>query len=158
MVAATKSLIAVLPMLLLMAACNETPTAAQNSDAIISLDTTGGFAGVDFAVLVDGPAGEVIGQRCTSFCDWENGDVLAEVTPEAIRELEQKFDAIGFLEGQDDDFGEECCDQFRYELTFERLGESRTISGTSEKLPPAILSLILDIETWVASEREKEQE
>lgn len=156
MVAATKSLIALLPALLFMA-CSDTPTEALNSDAIISLDTTGGFAGVDFAVLVDGPAGEVIGTRCVSFCDWEDGDVLAAVTPEAMRELEQKFDSIDFLAGDDEDFGEECCDQFLYQLKFERLDQSRMVMGSSERLPAAILALIVDVEEWVAETRADEQ-
>ena len=158
MVAVRKLWLAVLPALLLVAACNESATEPDPSDALIMLDTTGGFAGVDHAVLIDGPASEVRGERCVSFCDWEDGDLLARVTPEAVRELERKFDEIDFLEGEDEDFGDECCDQFHYELEFKRRGESRTIEGSSEKLPPSILALIRDIEEWIAEEREDDED
>ena len=147
-------LLAALPALALSAACGESATEPPPSDAVISLDKTGGFAGVDFAILVDGPTAVVVGNRCVNFCDWEDGDVLANVTPEALRELEQKFDAIDYLAGADEDFGTECCDQFLYELSFSRGDETRTVMGTSEKLPAEILALILEVEAWVAAERE----
>lgn len=147
-------LFAALPALVLATACGESATDPQPSDARISLDKTGGFAGVDFAILVDGPEAVVRGDRCVSFCDWEDGDVLATVAPEALLELEQKFDAVDFLAGDDEDFGDECCDQFHYALTFARGDESRTVMGSSEQLPAEILALILEVEQWVATERE----
>lgn len=135
-------------------ACGASTIEPQPSDAVIGLDTSGGFAGVDFAFAVDGPAGVIRGVRCVNFCDWEDGDVLATVSSAEVAALESRFDAIDFLAGDDQDFGVQCCDQFHYELTFSRSDASRTVMGSSEKLPAEILALIRDVEEWVASERE----
>jgi len=138
----------------LASACNESATEPPRSGAVIQLATSGGFAGVDFEFSIDGPAGVVRGVRCVSFCDWEDGDILATVSAERIAELERKFDAANFLAGEDEDFGDECCDQFRYELNLTRREASRSIAGTSERLPPSLMALVRDIEVWVAEARE----
>lgn len=140
--------------LALSVACGASTIEPQPSETVIGLATSGGFAGVDFAFAVDGPAGVIRGVRCVSFCDWEDGDVLATVSSAEVADLESSFDAIDFLAGDDQDFGVQCCDQFHYELSFSRSEESRTVMGSSELLPAEILALIRDVEEWVASKRE----
>lgn len=139
--------------LLGVSACGESSTAASPESAVIVLATTGGFAGVDFQYTIDGPAGVVRGDRCANFCDWEDGDILAQVTAGEVEALAQMFDTEGFLQGDDEDFGVECCDFFHHVLTFSRGTETRTVSGSSDKLPPAVQVLVLEVGRFVDDAR-----
>lgn len=146
----------VVGLLVVAGGCGESSTEPPRPAPVISLATTGGLAGADAQVTIDGPAGVIRGDRCANLCDWEDGDVLAQVAAEDIEALEAMFDAEDFLAGDDQDFGEECCDFFTHVLTFSRGTESRTVTGSSAKLPAAIQGLVREVTTFVDSARSAE--
>jgi hypothetical protein len=91
--------------------------------------------GVDYAIRVDGDSGEVRGVRCGNGCDFSAGELLLPVSDAQVTLLAGGLDEAGVFDVGDRDFGEECCDRFHYDLTYEREGRSVRIQGTDSRLP-----------------------
>jgi len=107
----------------------------ESGSALIRLHVTGGFAGVDYTLFVDGPGGTVVGESCLSGCDFRDGAILATLSRDQAAFLATLFlDAnIHALNGMD--FGTRCCDQFHYDLTYEDRKGTSALRGSSEALP-----------------------
>ena len=121
---------------LFLAACVEGASGSSGAgEASIDLRVTGGLAGVDYAIFVDGTAGTIVGGSCSAGCDFESGQILRVLSAEQVSHLTNLFLAAGVhaLDGRD--FGIRCCDQFHYDLTFEDAGGSSSVRGSSEALP-----------------------
>lgn len=160
-------LLSVLP-LLLAAACLESTTGPRGGEEpVILLEVSGGLAGVEYALRVDGPNREVVGERCVSGCGFQEGDLLHGLTLEQSAYLAHLFRDAGIHQLDGTDFGTECCDQFRYELTYSDSEGVSVVQGTSEALPedlrgavatvaayadnivPAVVAMDTDPERWV---------
>jgi len=111
-------------------------------DVTITLSVSGGFAGVHYAIVVDGAAGEVRGLECTAFCDFEAGEVLLPVSAAQVEELARRLDEIGVMDLDGRDYGTECCDDFHYELTYQRGQRAATVRGGGARLPAALADAV----------------
>lgn len=130
-------------------------TGPEHENVRIVLGVTGGFAGVDWQVTIDGRAGEIVGDRCEREldCDWSAGELLAEADEIRLLELRQRFVEAEFLELQTTNFGVQCCDQFVYELTFVDEEAHKTAIGSDGTLPPSILALVQEVRQFVSDAR-----
>jgi hypothetical protein len=108
----------------------------------IRLRVTGGFAGADYAVILDGKSNSLVGESCVASCDFAEGEVLQSLTPEQVDYVWSLFrDAdIHALDGED--FGVQCCDQFHFAVEYrDPRGRSR-VEGSSEALPQGLRSAL----------------
>jgi hypothetical protein len=118
--------------------CTQTPVgsdAARNME--IRLQVSGGFAGVSYSVVLDGPSGVLLGESCGSGCAFEAGDVLQTLTGEQVEYIRTLFEdaAILLLDGQE---FIQCCDQFYYDLSYEDGQGTSRVLGNSGAFPPAL--------------------
>lgn len=136
------------------AGCSSTTEPPAGEDIHIILSVSGGIAGVDWQVTLDGLAGRLIGDRCRANldCDWEDGEVLAVITSSDVRELGEEFARKGFFEGEAS-FGTQCCDQFDYRLTWMENDFDRTVTGSDGLLPQNIRDLIDEVRGFVEETR-----
>jgi hypothetical protein len=132
------------------------PTAPEHGEDVrIVLSVTGGFAGVDWQLTIDGRAGEIVGDRCGGGldCDWAAGEVLSTIDGDGLLELARRFVDAGFLELRVTDFGTQCCDQFAYRLTYTDDDAHKTVLGSDGTLPSSVLDLIADVRGFVSASR-----
>lgn len=120
----------------------------------IVLAVSGGIAGVDWQVTIDGREGRIVGDRCSDViaCDWRPGAVLASVGDDAVRELAIRFFEAEFFRGEAE-HGTECCDQFDYVLTYSDPDDERTVTGSDGTLPERIRALIGEVTRFVEDAR-----
>ncbi|HSM60854.1 MAG TPA: hypothetical protein VK849_08665 [Longimicrobiales bacterium] len=107
-------------------------------EVTITLEVSGGFAGVQYSFVVDGAAGVVRGVSCGAFCDFEPGEVILAVSDAQVAELGRRLDQAGVMRLDGRDFGTRCCDDFHYALTYERGGRTARLTGDGALLPPAV--------------------
>jgi hypothetical protein len=134
----------------------EGPTAPEETESVrIVLGVSGGIAGVNWQLTIDGGRAEIVGDRCRALlgCDWEAGEVLAATDATQLLELARRFHETGFLELSQTDFGTECCDQFSYELTYAEADDRRTVLGSDSTLPTSVLDLVGEVQQFVNEAR-----
>jgi hypothetical protein len=134
----------------------EGPTAPEDTERVrIVLGVSGGIAGVDWQLTIDGGKAEIVGDRCLAGlgCDWEAGEVLAATDEPQLLELARRFLETGFLELSQTDFGTECCDQFTYELTYVDADNLNTVLGSDSTLPSSVLDLVGEVQQFVNDAR-----
>jgi len=128
---------------LLLSGCLESSTGLAGSGvARIRLRVTGGFAGVDYALYVDGPGGTVVGESCVSGCDFEDGAILETLARDQAAYLAGLFVDAGIHSFDGSDFGVRCCDQFHYDLTYEDGDGTSSVRGSAEAFPPDLRDAI----------------
>ena len=126
----------VLALCLLLSGCLEgTVAPSTEREPEILLHVTGGFAGVDYVILVDGSQGEVVGVSCVSGCDFGSGQILHGLTMDQVASLTNLFLEAGIHDLDGTDFGEECCDQLHYDLSYTDRTGSSSVQGSSEAFP-----------------------
>lgn len=111
-------------------------------EVTITLGVSGGFAGVSYAIAVDGAEREVVGVSCESFCSFEPGDVLVPVSAEQIAALAGALEEADITAWDGRDFGAECCDRFQYELTYRSGERSVHLTGGGGRLPEDLARVI----------------
>jgi hypothetical protein len=104
-------------------------------DVTITLAVSGGFAGVQYAIVVDGATGEVRGLSCQASCDFEAGAVIVPVSSAQVEALSRRLDEAGVMAMQGRDFGSQCCDDFHYQLTYRRGERVSHVTGDGARLP-----------------------
>lgn len=135
------------------------PTAPEPGEDVrdvrIVLGVTGGFAGVDWQLTIDGRTGQIVGDRCRGEidCDWAAGEVLSTIDGDRLLGLARRFVDAGFLELHGTDFGTQCCDQFDYRLTYTDHDGHKTVLGSDGTLPAFVLNLIADVRDFVSASR-----
>jgi hypothetical protein len=131
------------PMVLLLAlGCSTSTVGIDGSHPEIRLHVTGGFAGVDYTVFLDGPSGRLVGEACVAFCDFEPGDVIRTLSRDQVAFVAELFLDAEVHEFDGMDFGTQCCDQLHFELDYrDDLGRSR-VQGSSEAYPGKLRSAV----------------
>lgn len=126
-----------------LGACSSDPTAPSPSEDVqIRLHVTGGIAGVDYAIVVDGGTLSVLGESCVNGCSFETGQTIMGVSREQVDSWAVDLLAAGILELDGTDYGNECCDRFHVSLTYsDGLAES-TIRGTSDLMPKEMQAVV----------------
>lgn len=124
--------------LVIAMACGSDPSEPVVEDVYIQVHVTGGIAGVDFTYAVDGAEYELLGISCVNACDFQAGEVLAQLSPSQVRYYSDLILNGGIIEHDGKDFGHPCCDQFYFELVF-RFGDSEaSVKGATSTLPPGL--------------------
>ena len=126
-----------------LGACSSDPTAPSPSEDVrIRLHVTGGIAGVDYAIVVDGGTLSVLGESCVNGCSFATGQTIMGVSREQVDGWAVDLLAAGILELDGTDYGNECCDRFYVSLDYsDGLAES-AIRGTSDLMPPDIQAVV----------------
>ncbi|MBI4520792.1 MAG: hypothetical protein HY701_08125 [Gemmatimonadetes bacterium] len=122
--------------------CGSGPAEPSPEGIRIRVQVSGGLAAADYAYVVDGQAGAVVGERCASLCNFKPGDVLLPLSPAQILNLSSMLVDAGILEYDRKDFGTQCCDQFHFALEYRNGSVERSVRGSSEALPAALARAI----------------
>jgi hypothetical protein len=132
-------------------ACLHEPVSVQGGGEMqVLLHVTGGFAGADYVVLLDGEARELVGVSCVNLCDFDDGETLRSLTAEQVEYVWALFQEAGIYALDGEDFGVQCCDQFHFDLDY-RDGEGRSrVIGSSEALPQDLKIAIATIQGMVS--------
>jgi hypothetical protein len=110
----------------------------------ITLSVSGGFVGRDLRFRVDGDRREVVGVSCRAFCDFDAGEVILPISGAQVEALARRLElADVFALGGD--YGTACCDQFHYDLTYERDGRSVRVQGSDQEIPEALRAAIAQV-------------
>jgi len=132
-------------------ACLQDPVSVSDGRGMeIRLHVTGGFAGADYVVFLDGSSGSLVGESCVNFCDFDQGELLQSLTPEQVDYVWSLFQEahIHALDGED--FGNQCCDQFHFDVEYrDVLGLSR-VKGSSELLPQGLKVAVTTLQGMVS--------
>lgn len=99
---------------------------------------TGGLAGIDYTVGIDGQTGNVIGVSCVAHCSFEDGQVLLRLSDEHLTRVLETVFATGIRSGGRDYGDGGCCDQIGSSLTWTEPGISNTITGSTTTLPDEV--------------------
>lgn len=125
-------------LLVVAMACGSDPKGPVAEDVYIEVHVTGGIAAVDFTYAIDGAAYELRGISCSNGCDFQAGQVLAQLSPSQVRYYSDLMLNGGILEHDGEDFGEPCCDQFYYQLVLRYDDREASVKGTASTLPPGL--------------------
>lgn len=132
----------ILALLPLLGSCeSEVPTRPAAESIAIVLRVTGGLAGADFTLNVDGERRALEGLECVSLCDFERGEVLAGLSPQQILDLRDLAldGGLGVIESRS--YGTECCDRFLYDLRYSQGGHQAHVVGDAATLPDPLARL-----------------
>lgn len=127
--------IAILPLFLLSGCLGSSTGPSGEGPGRIRLEVSGGFAGVEYTLFLNGPSGTVVGEVCEVGCDFEDGEVLSTLSRDQATYLSDLFRDAGIHDLAGTDFGTQCCDQFYYQLSFEDAKGTSTVRGNSELFP-----------------------
>ncbi|HUF70512.1 MAG TPA: hypothetical protein VMM79_17815 [Longimicrobiales bacterium] len=125
----------------LVVACGD-PVGPDPETVTITLEVTGGFAGVDFVIEVDGSEGVARGVRCAAGCAFDDGHTLMGLSDFQIADLAVSLENAGMFRYESRDFGVQCCDQFEYRLTYQRARRDGDLTGSSGSVPESIARVI----------------
>jgi len=119
-----------------VAGCSSTEIAGPDPSSLaIRLEVSGGLIGVDYTIVVDGQHGVALGEVCVRGCDFAPGSVLVPLSSFQLTDLATTFERAGALAYDGADFGDPCCDQIRYRLTYVYRGRQSVFAGSSGALP-----------------------
>lgn len=115
------------------------------SEVSIRIRVTGGLAGVDYSLVLDGARSVLLGEACVQGCDFSPGEVLAAVLPLHVATAAARLESAGILSMDGRDFGSQCCDQADLTLSYRRGTREATVRGSSEALPPEVREVANDL-------------
>jgi len=121
---------------LLIQACIEDPVSVPDGGKMeVRLHVTGGFAGADYVVFLDGASRSLVGESCVSLCDFAEGEVLQSLTPDQVDYVWAQFQEANIHALDGEDFGVQCCDQFHFDVEYQDSRGRSRVQGSSEVLP-----------------------
>lgn len=129
------------PALALWACEGETPLRPGGEAVEFVLRVSGGLAGAEYTLRVDGMNQVLEGVSCSSVCDFENGEILTGLSPDQILELRDLALEAGLPFTGDRNYGTGCCDFFVYDLRFTRGDEQARVVGDATTLPEPLVTL-----------------
>lgn len=133
------TLVGMLLVLLLLAACNPADTAT----AVITYQRSGGFAGVmeEYTIQSDGAVTTKDGQTF-------------QVEPAQVEQLVQEIEDLGFFNLTGDYLPDDtCCDRFEYTLTMTKDDQSNTVMtvDAAEEAPAELFQIIDKVNAFIAT-------
>lgn len=134
---------------LIISACGPDPKEPVAEDVFIQVHVTGGIAGADYTFAIDGATYELRGISCSNLCDFQAGQVLAQLSPDQVRYYSDLMLGGGIIEHDGEDFGNPCCDQIYYELAFRYGDREATVRGAATTLPPGLAFAAAELERLV---------
>ena len=134
----------------LLAGCTSNPVGpGPTSDLQIRVRITGGIAGVDYTVLVDGASSTVVGESCVAGCNFVSGETLAEVTESRIREWAEQLVEGGIVLEDGRDYGSGCCDRFHATLEYIDGTQESSVQGTTDLMPQVFQDVVSEVSRLV---------
>ncbi len=80
----------------LLHACIQDPLSVSDGGEMeIRLHVTGGLAGADYVVFLDGASRTLVGESCVNLCDFAEGQLLQSLTPEQVEYVWTLFHEAG---------------------------------------------------------------
>ena len=140
-----KSRTVALAIFLLAGCTSDTVGPGPTSDLQIRIRITGGIAGVDYTVLVDGASSTVVGESCVAGCNFLSGETLAGVTDSRIREWAERLVEGGIVQEDGRDYGSGCCDRFHATLEFIDGAHESSVQGTTDFMPQAFQDVVSEV-------------
>ena len=128
-------------------ACDGITDVPDSRGMRIEIQVSGGFAGVSYAFEVSGRDAEIRGLTCVSGCTFVPGDVLATLSVAQVQSIAEDMEATGILDLDGTDFGNQCCDQFHYHISYDNGLETSVIQGSTGTLPEAVLRAVDSLES-----------
>ena len=125
---------------------SDDPVAPQVEHIYIEVQVSGGIAGVDYAYAVDGAESVARGITCTSGCDFEPGEVIAQQTPAQVLYFADLLNDAGIVGHDGTDFGYECCDQFYYAIGYRDGDRESSVRGSSGALPHDLAGAVAELD------------
>jgi hypothetical protein len=119
----------------LVVGCGSEPVGPQPQDTYVEVHVTGGFVATDYRYALVGSSSEVRGIACVQGCDFEPGDVLADLTPAQVAYYADLLIDAGIHAHDGKDFGNECCDQFHYVVEYRDGERTSTMRGAAGNFP-----------------------
>lgn len=106
----------------------------------IVVHTTGGIAGMDWLVTLDGVAGEI---RCSAPCPW-GSETTRVVTAAEAEELAGAFVDAGIRRDRSTDFGlcSACADQFHHDMEYRDGTGIYYAEGDAPNLPDGLAAAL----------------
>lgn len=129
----------------LVAGCDSEPMGPRAEDTYIEVHVTGGLAFVDYGYAVVGRSSEVRGIACALGCDFEPGDVLADLSPAQVVYYAELLIDAGIHRHAGTDFGDECCDQLHYVVEYRDGERTSIVRGGAGNLPADLARAIGEI-------------
>lgn len=129
-----RPVLAVLPLGVLLFACDDPVTEPPAADEVLIVArTTGGIAGMDWTVTLDGSAGEL---RCEGSCPWDGGNVRM-LTDLQVEEIATAFVDAGVRTKRSTDYGVcgGCADQFHHVVDYRDGRGAYEVEGDGPNLP-----------------------
>ena len=134
----------------LLAACSSDPVGpGPTSDLQIRVRITGGIAGVDYTVRVDGASGTLVGESCVAGCSFMTGETLEVITDSRIREWAEQLVNGGIIQEDGRDYGNECCDIFNATLDYIDGTLESSVQGTTTLMPQIFQNVVSEISQLV---------
>jgi hypothetical protein len=99
---------------------------------------TGGFVGVDYTVILDGPTGTLRGEESRGDWPFQPGEVLQVLHRDQVRYISSLFLEAGVHRMEGVDFGYACCDFFNVDVTFRHAQGVGGFQGDTPNLPPEL--------------------
>jgi hypothetical protein len=135
---------------ILVQGCIQDPVSVSGGGQMeVRLRMTGGIAGADYTVLLDGKERRLVGESCVHLCDFEDGETLASLTSEQVDHVWTLFREAGILALDGEDFGVQCCDQFYFEVEFRDSEGTSRVEGSSEVLPQDLRAAVVTLQSLV---------
>ncbi len=121
--------------LLMLGGCGGSSTGLNSRGMSVLVQVFGGFAGVEYSFEVSGTDRAVLGVTCRSGCEFGPGDLLVGLSVDQVQRIAEDMEATGILEKDGTDFGNECCDQFYFVVTYHDGSRESTVRGNEGKYP-----------------------
>jgi len=137
---------AALATIALSIACGSEPVEPLPEDIYVEVHVTGGLVSTDYRYALVGSSSEVRGIACQQGCDFEPGDVLADLTPTQVRYYSDLLVDAGIHTHAGKDFGDECCDQLHYDVEYRDGERTSTVRGAAARLPTELARAIGDLQ------------
>ncbi len=134
----THAAVAALAAIAVIACTASATSPIVESEATLELQVTGGIAGVDYRVVLDG-RDRTVRLSCAIGCE-TGGDVVA-ISDAQWQSLLDEVAVAGLPTLGIRDYGTGCCDLFAYVLRFEDPSHLARVSGDASTLPPTLARL-----------------
>jgi len=108
----------------------------------IRIHVSGGLAGADYVVVLDGASRSLIGESCINLCDFTDGQLLQSLTAEQLDYVWELFQEANVHAFDGEDFGTQCCDFFYWEVDYLDSGGRSLFGGSSSTFPQTLSTAV----------------
>lgn len=123
-------------------ACNGVTVPPIASGVRVEIGVSGGLVGVDYVFEVLGDERIVRGVSCANGCDFDPGDILLPLSIVQVTALAADLEDAGIIELDGTDFGDQCCDDFHYDVSYASAGRTSRVEGSAALFPAELATVV----------------